>query len=453
MKQSFFKKLTYSTLVVLSLFSGVATAKEKRIPEQSAVNINSQLAYPLMLKSHTKNNYLKIALTGTDSFEQSVRSPINISLVIDRSGSMSGDKIAKARDAALLAVDMLGKDDIISVIGYDFSAEVIIPATKLTDKARIKNKIRDAIRANGNTALFAGVSKGIAEVNKFLSKNNVNRVILLSDGQANVGPSSSSELGELGISAAKQGIAVSTIGLGDGYNEDLMTALAGYSDGNHFFVEKAADLEVAFNREFNDVINVVAQDVSVVIDVKHGKPVQLWGRDGKIRGHKVTVRLNQIYAKQEKYVLLEIASPKKGHRGEKTVANVNISYRLRGLESKQNHQQAIKVLYTDSQELAEKAANEDILADVFVQKSNLANTRAIEALDKGDKTKSNATLQAAKAASYDYVQQLSSSAAKAKVQKQIDKLEEAAQAIQAAPANRARKVLKENSYKTSKQQN
>lgn len=452
MKRQLSKTLIYPTLVFLSILTNSSNAKEAVVAETSAVNIDAQLAYPLMLKSQTKNNYLKVALTGSPMLDKAVRSPINISLVIDRSGSMSGDKIAKARDAALLAVDMLGKDDMISVIGYDFSAEVIVPATKLSDKSRVKNQIRDAIRAKGNTALFAGVSKGIAEVNKFLSKNNVNRVILLSDGQANVGPSSSSELGELGISAAKQGIAVSTIGLGVGYNEDLMTTLAGYSDGNHFFVEKAADLEVAFNREFNDVMDVVAQDVNVVIDVKHGKPVRLWGRDGKIRGNKVTVKLNQIYAKQEKYVLLEIASPNNGHQGEKTVADVDVSYRLRGLESKQKHQQAVKVLYTDSQELAEKAANEDVLADVFVQQSNLANTRAIEQLDKGDKQGSVTTLYGSAIMSYEYKDTLKSPEAKAKVQQQINKLEAAEKAIQAAPPSKARKIMKMNSYSTSNQQ-
>ncbi len=452
MKQPLWKKIAYVTLVLPMLVTGGARAETMTKSQSSAVNISTELAYPLMFKEQIKNNYLKVALTGKRTFTESVRSPVNVSLVIDRSGSMSGDKIAKARDAALLAVDMLSKDDIISVIGYDFSAEVIVPATKLTDKARVKHKIRDAIRADGNTALFAGVSKGIAEVNKFLSKNKVNRVILLSDGQANVGPSSSSELGELGVSAAKQGIAVSTIGLGDGYNEDLMTTLAGYSDGNHFFVEKAGDLELAFNREFNDVMNVVAQDVDVVISVKHGKPVRLWGRHGDIRGRQVTVKLNQLYAKQEKYVLLEIAPSDSGHQGEQSVADVKVSYRLRGTESKQQQKQTAKVLYTDSQELAEKSANETILADVFVQQSNLANEKAIEQLDQGDKAGGGATLQDSVTVAHSYMKSLASPEAKSKVQQQINQLQEAAEAVQSAPVTKARKIMKKNSFSTKNQQ-
>ncbi|MBS9777526.1 MAG: VWA domain-containing protein [Gammaproteobacteria bacterium] len=419
----------------------------------TVVDVKTELAYPLVLKEKPSTNYIKVSLTGNQQESLEKRTPINISLVIDRSGSMQGNKIAKARDAALLAVDMLGADDIISIIGYDYSAEVIVPATKLTDKERVKQKIRNAIRANGNTALFAGVSKGIAEVNKFLNKNNVNRVILLSDGQANVGPSSSTELGELGISAAKQGIAVSTVGLGDGYNEDLMTTLAGYSDGNHFFVEYPQDLQTAFNQEFNDVMNVVAQNIEVKINVQHGKPVRLLGRNGKIHGNTVTVKLNQIYSNQEKYVLLEIAPTKENNQGEQTVAKVSINYLARGAKKPHSTEYAAKVLYSNSQKLVDKSANEDILADVFVQQSNNANALAIKSLDDGDAKSSNKTIQEAKASSYDFMSKLSSKSARDKVQKQIIQLDEAADAIQAEPATKARKVLKKNSYKTKKQQN
>lgn len=445
------RKLAGFTLGAFTLITASQAAEKLSSPKP--LQIRSALAYQIMDKNNPRSNYLKVALTGNPITElREKSSQINISLVIDRSGSMSGEKIRKARDAALMAVDMLGSEDILSVIGYDFSAEVIVPATKLRNKDNVKRQIRQALRADGNTALFAGVSKGINEVNKFLSKNKVNRVILLSDGQANVGPSSTSELGELGISAAKQGIAVTTIGLGDGYNEDLMTTLAGYSDGNHFFAQNAGDLELAFNREFKDVKNVSAQDVEVVIKVKHGKAKRLLGRSGKIRGNRVTVRLNQVYANQEKYVLLEIEPSKDNRQGEPTLAQVEVSYVAVGSEKKQRRQDAVKMLYTDDGALVEKTANEDILADVFVQQSNLANAKAIEQLDKGDTTGGGTTLYGSAKLGYRYKDTLSSPAAKAKVQAQINRMEAAHQAIKAAPAVRARKIITKNSYDTANQQ-
>lgn len=115
---------------------------------------------------------------------------------------------------------------------------------------------------------------------KFLDRNKVNRVILLSDGMANIGPSKPHELAELGRALIKQGIGVSTIGLGLGYNEDLMTQLAGHSDGNHYFVEDADKLSKVFDSELGDIFSVVAQDIDINIICKDGvKPLRILGRD------------------------------------------------------------------------------------------------------------------------------------------------------------------------------
>ncbi|VTR24542.1 Mg-chelatase subunit ChlD [Serratia fonticola] len=141
---------------------------------------------------------------------------------------------------------MLNGNDTLSVVAYDSGVEVVIPATKVKDTKELINKINKSIEPRGMTALFAGVSKGIDQVSKHLDKEQVNRIVLLSDGQANVGPTSNSELAELAKLAAKKGIAITTIGIGDGYNEDLMTTIAGYSDGNHAFVEQSSDLEKTF---------------------------------------------------------------------------------------------------------------------------------------------------------------------------------------------------------------
>ena len=114
------------------------------------------------------------------------------------------------------------------------------------------------------------MSHGLEELTKNLSAARVNRMILLSDGQANVGPRSPNELGRLGEVAARQGIAITTIGLGLGYNEDLMTQLAVSSDGNHAFAENATDLAGIFQHELGDVLSVVAQDVQIEIDFDAG---------------------------------------------------------------------------------------------------------------------------------------------------------------------------------------
>src|SRR5690606_35247421 len=110
---------------------------------------------------------------------------------------------------------------------------------------------------------------------------------LLSDGQANVGPSSPNELGRLGEASGKRGISITTIGLGLGYNEDLMAQLAMRSDGNHGFAETGDELIAMFNHELGDVLSVIGQDVDIEIEFDKGvRPLRGLNRDIEIRGNK-----------------------------------------------------------------------------------------------------------------------------------------------------------------------
>ena len=241
------------------LASQVTPLSERQV-EARQVTLDVSLSQPTLLADKQQTTFVKVGLTGFELSNEKERAPVNIALVLDKSGSMAGDKLERAKEAAISAVERMSANDIVSVVTYDTTVSVVVPATKLTDRAALISKIRE-IPSNGSTALFAGVGKGAEELRKFLDKERVNRVILLSDGLANVGPQSPSELGELGRSMAKEGISVSTIGLGLDYNEDLMTKLASESDGNHVFVEKSTQLVDVFNREFNDVLSVVAQEV------------------------------------------------------------------------------------------------------------------------------------------------------------------------------------------------
>jgi Ca-activated chloride channel family protein len=121
------------------------------------------------------------------------------------------------------------------------------------------------------------------------------------------------------------------MGIGEGYNEDLMAAIAQYSDGNHVFVQNTDALEKAFAHEFGDVMSVVAQDVMVEIKVDNGaKPLRLLGREGDIHGNTVSVKLNQLYANQEKYVMLEVLPAKGDATQSKPLAEVKDQLRQSG---------------------------------------------------------------------------------------------------------------------------
>ncbi|HCC5836523.1 vWA domain-containing protein [Citrobacter farmeri] len=413
------------------------------------VAIKSELASPLVLENSQDKNYLKISLTGFP-LNATKRSPINLALVIDRSGSMRGDRIEQATEAAVMAVNTLSAEDTLSVVIYDDVVDVIVPAAKVGNKAKLISHIRERLTARGGTALFAGVSRGTKETSKFLDKDHVNRIILLSDGQANVGPSSTSELAELGKIAARKGIAITTMGIGEGYNEDLMAAIAQYSDGNHVFVQNTDALEKAFAHEFGDVMSVVAQDVVVQINVADNvKPLRLLGREGEIRDNTVTVKLNQLYANQEKYVMLEVL-PAKGQASQsKPLAEVNVSYNNLATGQKERWDNKMAVSYTASASDVQKAQVEDVVVDSAIQKSAIQNEQALQLMDEGKMDEAKAILR--ENSSTLRALPLSAPAARMKAQESAEENLKLLDKMESESKEASRKSLKEQSYKTKNQ--
>ena len=350
----------------------------------SQVELDVTPSYGWLKSDQKQTTWVRIGLTGFAREVQQQRPPVNVALVLDKSGSMSGEKIVKAREAAISAVDRLRPDDIVSVITYDTTVTVLVPATKLTDKELVKRAIR-GIGADGNTALFAGVSKGAAEIRKFLDVEHVNRVILLSDGLANRGPSSPADLASLGASLKKEGISVTTLGLGLDYNEDLMAQLAGRSGGNHQFIQKATELADVFNQEFDDVTSVVAQNVKLKITIPEGiRPVRVLGNDAEISGQQISIALSQIYERQNKHVVLEVEIPAGELGARQQLATVVAKYR--NMESGETDQLtgSVTVRFTDSQEKVDASLNPRVLEDVVALVSNEQNKLATEYLDAGD---------------------------------------------------------------------
>jgi Ca-activated chloride channel family protein len=349
------------------------------------LKLDVALAKPSMLAQDppSRENHLRIALTGFKLPSTKERMPANISIVIDKSGSMNGPKIQHARDAAIQAVNRLVDNDIVSVITYDNSVNVVVPATKASDRIEIVSKIQ-SIQASGGTALFAGVSKGAAEVRKFLDPKRVNRVILLSDGQANVGPQTPSELSELGRSLIKEGISVTTMGLGLDYNEDLMSGLAQASSGNHVFVESPEYLAKFFQDELNDVVSVVAQKIEIRATLAEGiRPVKVLGYPAEIVGQLVAIDLGQLYSEQERYFVLEVEIPKSDAGTQMPVASVAVQYTNMLTETLDKLNSTVAVKFTNDAELAEKEVNKAVAASCVLQIANERNRVATELRDRG----------------------------------------------------------------------
>lgn len=382
-----------------ALVSAMSLAVSAKAPRSTvdatgeSVRLHVDVDRTVLPAETTERAIVKIGLDCIRPPRRDLRPPVNLALVIDRSGSMSGDKMARAREAALEAVRRLAPDDIVSLIAYDSSVDTLISAQRVGDGRRLEAAICQ-IEAAGNTALYGGVTRGAAEVRRHAEDGRyVNRIILLSDGLANVGPSSPEDLGRLGASLMKEGISVTTVGLGLGFNEDLMTRLAQRSDGNTYFVENSSDLSRIFAAELGDVLNVVARRVVIVIDFPEGvRPLAFVGRDGVIRGQHAELRLNQLYGGQEKFALVEVEVAPNAAGVEREIVQARVNYedalsqRAITLSGKRS------VQFSASRETVVQSADHQVQTDYAINVIAAAKDEAVALVDANRRAEAGALL-------------------------------------------------------------
>ena len=348
------------------------------------IKLEARLAQPVMKEGEGHKNYLRVALQGCKPEPSQTRTPVNVAFVIDRSGSMQGSRIAQAREAAIMAINRLLPTDIASVVVFDHAVDVLVPAQLVTDPAHFTDRVRQ-VGVRGSTAIHAGVLQGAAEVAKFKEARRLNRVVLLSDGAANIGPVRPEEFGLLGRALLSQGISVSTIGLGLGYNEDLMLQLARAGDGNHAFAREPTDLINIFNKEFDDVLGSCAQTVSVDIEFRPGvRAVRALSRDGHIEGQRAQFTLNQVYAATEHYVLLEVEIAKApAAPDEQELGSVKVAYTLPGSGAKAVLDAPIRARFSASDAEVKAGIDPKVAEAVVEQVTRERTQRAIALQDQG----------------------------------------------------------------------
>jgi Ca-activated chloride channel family protein len=196
--------------------------------------------------------------------ESVVRTPLDIALVIDRSGSMSGQPLETAKECAVRIVKGLRPDDRISIVTFDDEINIVQALTAVGDAKDIEARVR-SIQSGGSTNLFGGWEEGAKQLAPFVKKDRIARVILLSDGQANQGLINESEIFTHVSKLAGTGITTSTIGLGHGFNESLLAGMAKSGEGVANFGQKPEDLDEAFEQQFAILSNTFLRQVEIKI--------------------------------------------------------------------------------------------------------------------------------------------------------------------------------------------
>ena len=283
-------------------------------------------------------------------------------------------------------IDQLTPQDNLALIEFDDTVEILFPAQRVVDREALKAQI-NRIEPGGSTALYAGVETGGKQLLKVDRRaERINRVILLSDGLANVGPSSTPALKALGRSLSRQGISVSTIGVGDDYNEDLMAGLAEASDANYYYVQDAEKLPEIFAKELGGLQTVTARDVEVVITCADGvEPIDLMGRQEKFVGQRAEVEFSPFASGQNRYLFLRCRVKADAVAKEIDLASVKVTYRdeMNGSQAA-NTEQNIRIGVTANEEEAAGAINQTVAIERELQLNALAKDKAMSDADAGN---------------------------------------------------------------------
>ena len=432
-------------LMVMVLTTGVSLSKSHK----DKVICTVETEKSVLFAGPSQEVVIKVTLDAPMVPSSFDRPPVNLSIVLDKSGSMNGEKIRQAKAAAIEAVQRLGVSDIFSLVVYDSNVHTIIPAQSVRNINQIISRI-NRIYAGGSTALFGGVSQGASEIRKYIGSEHVHRIILVSDGLANVGPASPVELGRLGAALIKENISVTTIGVGYDYNEDLMTRLSQKSDGNSYFVETGSELPQIFAAELGDVLNVVAKKVKVIISMPDGvEPVSIIGREGRIKGRTVEFSMNQLYGEQEKYALVKVKIPESNTGTTMEIAKAKVRYENPFTKKTEVVYGKSIAKFSKDPNLVKKSVNVKVVRDYYRNLNAIEQEKAISLSDKGKKKEAVQALKASAVKMKSIAQEFNDEVLLEEaydIEKQAEVIE------QKGMDKKMRKVLRTKSYQMKNQQ-
>ncbi len=197
--------------------------------------------------------------------------PVNLALVLDRSGSMHGEKLGLVREGAIRAVRSLGEDDRLSVVIYNERVVVLVPSRSADDEAKdYAETVLRRISAKGDTDLCGGWLSGCEQVGEGLSPARVGRCLMLTDGFANRGITDPETIVSHAAGLRKDGVTTSTLGVGRGFDEDLLRRMADAGGGNFYFAEHATQLADFIAGETGEALRVAAREVELVTSLPAG---------------------------------------------------------------------------------------------------------------------------------------------------------------------------------------
>ena len=314
------------------------------------------------------------------------RPPMSLALVIDRSGSMSGEKLEQAKQAAIGMVERLTVRDRVAVVQYDDAAQVLLPSITLDamGKARARATI-ERIVEGGGTNLHDGMALGRDEVLRAPLSGALQRVILLSDGNANAGIVDQPTLSQVASQASERGVRITTVGLGLDYNEDLMEALAEHGRGQYYYVQNAGELQAVFAGEFRNLQATVATNAEIrLAPACDGVDIlEVYGYNTTQEGNELVVRMADIIGGDERKLVARLRAPA-GVLGTMNAVRVTMNYSDAKTGAQRSAAIVVGAEISSDAAAVERSASTEVVKAAMEVESARAIREAAQAYQQGD---------------------------------------------------------------------
>ena len=356
------------------------------------------LEYDVLSMSREHHLYLLARIKSGTTPATQHRRPLNLSVVLDRSGSMAGPKLERVKEATMFLIQHLTAEDRFSLVTYDQRVTVNISPRAAVQKDRIKQLI-EAIKSGGQTNLSGGWLQGAQLVQEGSAEGQSNRVLLLTDGQANEGVTDPKRLAMMAKQKRDEGVTTTTIGVGMDFNEDLLTQMAVEGGGAFYFIDNPDQTPAIFEAELEGLSSVVGQNM--MITVTRLPPVhtvsQLNAYPTETHDTVTVFRLGDLYTDETKILLLKLHIPALESLGTLEVARLRFDFDELGAEqiAHRTTEFPITINAVPEDEANKQQPNQEVVTTALLLGASQARTEAIRQADQGKYKEAKQTLDEA----------------------------------------------------------
>jgi Ca-activated chloride channel family protein len=325
------------------------------------------------------------------------RPMLNLSLVLDRSGSMEGEKMSRAREATCYAIDQLLPADRLSVVIFDNVVEVLIPSQLAANKAQLKAYLSE-VYARNSTALHEAWVRGGLQVSEHLTEGAINRVVLITDGLANEGLTNTDHIVSQVKGLAERQVSTSTIGIGDDFNEDLLIPMATAGGGNSWHVKTADDMQRIFAVELEGLVAQVAHTVTLGLIPADGVRLSDVLNDFEMN-ETGRYRLPNLQAGSPLEVVLQLRVPAQAAGTRLRLVDLRLGYTPQEMKSAEVVKHALEIEFAPEETVERLPVNHDVAKAVRMLMNARARAEAMRRMDAGDYIGSQGVLRQARMSS------------------------------------------------------